>query len=154
MLHVRHLHTIQGRSEGVKDVKVLGCLLQSFWILPAFVHAANDGHHKAQMAVEVDGQANFGALLRSESFEEEPENLVKNGDFEADPDMKGWKPYKPSKPRITHIHRVFGQKLMHLHGWCPDTSGGVEQEVKTVPGRSYTLKWLAYSGHWDGKKAT
>lgn len=77
---------------------------------------------------------------------------------------------------------------MHLHGWCPQTSGGVQQEVgnggkglqdvaprdctkegtkegtggsrrgrtcevKTAPGRSYTLKWTAYSGHWDGKKA-
>ena len=60
---------------------------------------------------------------------------------------------------------------MHLHGHCYETGGGVmqkvvgifvvlkngsaidvERQVTTIPGRSYTLKWTAFTGHWDNRQ--
>ena len=60
---------------------------------------------------------------------------------------------------------------MHLHGTCPESGGGVKQkvvgtfvvlkngsaidierQVTTIPGRSYTLKWTAFTGHWDNRQ--
>lgn len=136
--------------------------------------AANDGHHKV-LAVEVDRGANFdtseaddvsgasdasdsdasdagagAALIRSESSSDKPENLVKNGDFQKG--MADWQQYKPSQPNVAHPHSIRSKRLMHLHGWCYKTAGGVSQEITTEPGRTYTLKWSAYSGHWDGRK--
>eukprot|EP00435_Cladocopium_sp_Y103_P042125 s358_g11.t1 len=135
--------------------KVLGCIIISV------THCrAADGRHKV---LAVDQLANFeeaseagasdasdassAALIRSES---NSPNLVKNGDFEKG--MADWKEYKPSRPNIAHKMEVGGKTTMHLHGWCYETGGGVQQEITTSPGRSYTLKWSAYSGHWDGKQ--
>eukprot|EP00434_Breviolum_minutum_P012995 symbB.v1.2.011455.t1/scaffold713.1/size170176/4 len=114
---------------------------------------ATDSHRKSMMSVEVDERANVHstAIMRSDLWEgEKPDNLIKNGNF--DQGNEHWKEYKPSKPNIFHLHKVFGETLMHLHGWCFQTAGGIQQEVPTIPDRSYTLKWLAYTGHWDGKK--
>lgn len=147
--------------------KVLGCII----ILTRLSYCrAADGHHKV-LAVEVDRRANFedtdasgagasgAGLMRSESDKSDesdesetdaPENLVKNGDFQQD--FAHWQQYKPSRPNAAHQHRIAGKRLMHLHGHCYQTAGGVQQEITTQPGRSYTLKWSAFSGHWDGKK--
>lgn len=105
------------------------------------------------MVVAADGFANLEhtSLMRSDVDIAKPENLVRNGDFESG--ISGWTEYKHQHRRNgMHLHHHDGRKLMHLHGSCPDTGGGAQQQVKTTPGRSYTLKWTAFTGFWDHRQ--
>ena len=78
-------------------------------------------------------------------------NLVQNGDFSAG--RAHWREFNHS-PRRNGFHEHKwgnGHITGHLHGHCPQTAGGIVQQIATKPGMTYQLKFDAFSGDWDGK---
>eukprot|EP00439_Symbiodinium_sp_Y106_P079846 s43_g18.t1 len=83
----------------------------------------------------------------------EAKNVVTNGDFNSG--TSGWKEYKQINKRAgMHLHKIGNKHAMHLHGSCDSTGGGMVQEVTTIPGRSYTIKWEPLTGPWDGARSS
>eukprot|EP00451_Oxyrrhis_marina_P054568 CAMPEP_0204508082 /NCGR_PEP_ID=MMETSP0471-20130131/110089_1 /ASSEMBLY_ACC=CAM_ASM_000602 /TAXON_ID=2969 /ORGANISM="Oxyrrhis marina" /LENGTH=645 /DNA_ID=CAMNT_0051513117 /DNA_START=68 /DNA_END=2003 /DNA_ORIENTATION=+ len=76
----------------------------------------------------------------------EGRNIVKNGAFNG---MAHWAQYRHHGGHA-HMHVISGNKVMHLHGNCPRTSGGVKQVLRTKPGRRYNVRFIYWGGHWDG----
>jgi hypothetical protein len=90
-------------------------------------------------------------LKEREEEERDALNLVKNPNF--DQGMTHWSEYAHG-PRINgmHIHTWKpGHITGHLHGYCPNTAGGISQVLVTQSGQSYKLSFDVYSGDWDGK---
>ena len=78
-------------------------------------------------------------------------NLVQNGDFSAG--RAHWREFNHG-PRRNGFHEHKwgnGHITGHLHGHCPQTAGGIVQQIATKPGVTYQLKFDAFSGDWDGK---
>jgi len=65
-------------------------------------------------------------------------------------DKRTGSPHGDCEVNTESVH--FGQKATaHIHGNCLETQGGIQQTFATEAGITYTLKFLAYAGEWDGK---